>query len=159
MTVPDRDVPQKRVDPTRNQSAAFQLGVACVQVNVEAPRSYSRLTESSMGEVFGMGSREATPERRRTPGQVVRGGLRPKDSLAGGGCVATDKQDHPLALPRKAGSAQPGVGTGGSGHLEIGPLGFVPQGPGPADDTFYRMETAERGPAREAVQFRPVWGT
>lgn len=123
----DRDVPQKRVDPSKNQAPNFLLGAVGLAVPpVQAPRAISRITEGGLCE--GMGVREPTPERRRTPGQVVRGGLRPKDNLTGG-CLTADKQDHPLALPRKAGSRGPGVGSGGSCHLVVGENGLMPRGP------------------------------
>mmetsp|Transcript_69405 Transcript_69405/g.224441 ORF Transcript_69405/g.224441 Transcript_69405/m.224441 type:complete len:227 (-) Transcript_69405:73-753(-) len=155
VTVPDKDVPARRPDPTRNQSTSLHSGVACVPVPAEPSRAVpSRVTESSLGE--GFLSREPTPERRSTPGQVVRSGVRPKDSLSGGGCLASERQDHPLNLPRKAGSGAPGVGSGGSGHIVQGPNGFVPQGPG------FEDEAPEAAPARRGGQqqgaFRPVWG-
>jgi len=124
----DKDVPCKRLDPTRNRSASLGPGVCCVPLSDSRPRAVNvRITGSSFGE--GLGVRETTPERRRVPGQVLRSGVRPKDSLSGGGCVASDRAEHPLNLPRKAGSAGAGVGSGGSVHLVAGPTGFVPMGP------------------------------
>mmetsp|Transcript_100158 Transcript_100158/g.312059 ORF Transcript_100158/g.312059 Transcript_100158/m.312059 type:complete len:232 (+) Transcript_100158:116-811(+) len=154
MTVPDRDVPQKRPDPSRNRSQSLHSGVACVPVSNEQQRASSRLTEGQLaGEGFLV--REPTPERRTSPGQVVRSGSRPKDSLSGVGCLASDRPDHPLALPRKAGSCGPGVGTGGSGHLVPGPNGFVPAGPEDLD-----VEPEVRAPPKRANsrEFRSVWG-
>mmetsp|Transcript_19372 Transcript_19372/g.42284 ORF Transcript_19372/g.42284 Transcript_19372/m.42284 type:complete len:237 (+) Transcript_19372:123-833(+) len=131
----DKDVPAKRVDPTRNQSSSLTVGGGCVPVPPDAPqRGPSRITESAFEAGGGFAQRAATPERRNTPGQVVRGGLRPKDNLSGGALITADRQDHPLALPRKAGSAAPGTGSGGSGHLIAGPNGLVPLGPTDSDD-------------------------
>uniref|UniRef100_A0A7S4SDN4 Uncharacterized protein n=1 Tax=Alexandrium monilatum TaxID=311494 RepID=A0A7S4SDN4_9DINO len=155
MTVPDRDVPQRRVDPSRNRSHSLHSGVACVPVSDEPQQRTlpSRVTSGQLGE--GFLAREPTPERRTSPGQVVRGGVRPKDSLSGGGCLASDRPDHPLALPRKAGSCGPGVGTGGSGHIVQGPNGFVPAGP-----VDFDVEVEAPVPLKRASsgQFRPVWG-
>jgi hypothetical protein len=129
MTVPNKDVPSKRVDPTKNQSSSFSVGAGCMATNTAndtAPRSVSRITESALCDGFSI--RESTPERRRTPGQVVRGSQRPKDNLSSG-CLAADRvQDHPTPLLRKPGSCGAGVGTGGAGHLVQGPNGFVPAG-------------------------------
>eukprot|EP00929_Paragymnodinium_shiwhaense_P014835 TRINITY_DN122801_c0_g1_i1.p1 TRINITY_DN122801_c0_g1~~TRINITY_DN122801_c0_g1_i1.p1 ORF type:complete len:238 (-),score=31.25 TRINITY_DN122801_c0_g1_i1:117-830(-) len=133
VTVPDRDVPQKRVDPTKNQSCSFGSGNSLVPLPSQDPvRSNSRLTEGNLASGFSI--RESTPERRRSPGEVVRGGIRPKDNLQHG-CMVFDKQD-PVGLPRKPGSCGYGVGSGGAGNLEQGAMGFVPRGaPDPyADD-------------------------
>lgn len=157
MTVADKDVPAKRVDPTKNQSNSFGVGMgaACVpSYTPEPPRAQSRLTETSgAGEVFGPGKRERTPEPRRTPGQVVRSGIRPKDSLATG-LVSAEPPDQPLGLLRKAGSGAAGVGSGGSVHLVAGPCGFVPAGPPrPAMDL-----TAGMHGHGAAIPFRRVCG-
>eukprot|EP00931_Biecheleriopsis_adriatica_P009584 TRINITY_DN110650_c0_g1_i1.p1 TRINITY_DN110650_c0_g1~~TRINITY_DN110650_c0_g1_i1.p1 ORF type:complete len:259 (-),score=46.77 TRINITY_DN110650_c0_g1_i1:58-795(-) len=160
MTVPNKDVSGKKVDPTRNASSNFMGGEGfCVPKCDEQPaRSVSRLTQGNL-EVneAGLGGREATPERRSTPGQVLRAGLRPKDNLSGVACMAGDKQDHPLALPRKAGSAAAGVGTGGSVHLVAGPNGFVPAGPGYEDDLQMQAQ-AKLGAAAAPSGFKPLWG-
>eukprot|EP00927_Polykrikos_kofoidii_P061023 TRINITY_DN55913_c0_g1_i1.p1 TRINITY_DN55913_c0_g1~~TRINITY_DN55913_c0_g1_i1.p1 ORF type:complete len:241 (-),score=28.61 TRINITY_DN55913_c0_g1_i1:81-803(-) len=156
MTVPNRDVPARRTDPTRNQSTNFDGGIACVPTAPqERARSLSRLTDSALGE--GFTQREPTPERRRrTPGEVVRGGCRPKDNLTSG-LLTADKQDHPLALPRKAGSCGAGVGSGGAGHLVQGPLGFVPGG---AEDMYGESElrAPSPGPNRSGPSFRRACG-
>eukprot|EP00928_Gymnodinium_smaydae_P056035 TRINITY_DN39484_c0_g1_i1.p1 TRINITY_DN39484_c0_g1~~TRINITY_DN39484_c0_g1_i1.p1 ORF type:complete len:258 (+),score=21.60 TRINITY_DN39484_c0_g1_i1:62-775(+) len=150
MTVPDRDVPQKRVDPTRNRSASLGPGGACVPHDpAPSMRAQSRLTEGQLGE--GLAAREPTPERRRTPGQVVKGGSRPKDNLTAG-CLTSDKQDHPMALPRRAGSCGPGVGSGGSGHLVAGPMGFVPAG---QEDMYGEAEFATSGGYSAGTAPRP----
>ncbi|CAJ1407793.1 unnamed protein product [Effrenium voratum] len=117
----------------------------------DVPRGGSRLTQGCLeiGEA-GLGVREATPERR-TPGQVVRGAFRPKDHLSGG-CITSDKQDHPLALQRKAGSGGPGTGSGGAVHLVAGPTGFVPAGPG------YEAPEAAPDTRHRPSGYKPVWG-
>lgn len=133
--LPNKDLPAKRVDPTKNQSSSFHTGVSCVPQASSTPRAtVSRITESSFGE--GLMERAPTPEqssrrssRRSTPGQVVRAGSRPKDSLSGGGCITSDlPSEHPLALPRKPGSESASVGSGGAVHIVPGPTGFVPMG-------------------------------
>ncbi|CAE8734736.1 unnamed protein product, partial [Polarella glacialis] len=115
---------------------------------------WSRRTDSSvvMTEA-GFAPREPTPERRTTPGQVVRGGYRPKDNLSFG-CLAADNfADHPLNLPRKAGSGASGVGSGGAVHLVAGPMGFMPAGPG------YDAGYEAAPPLRVApTSFKPLWG-
>lgn len=150
MTLPDKDVPGKRVDPTKNHTASLGAGVACVPLTSEPTRTSSRLTEGCLGEGFSV--REPTPERRRSPGQIVRSSSRPKDSLSGGACIASDRVDHPLNLPRKAGSAGAGVGSGGSVHLVAGPCGFVPAGS--------NVESQEEPslPPRPEVPFRRAVG-
>lgn len=153
MTVPDKDVPSKRVDPTKNQSTSFQSGVSCLaHENREPPRMQpSRITDGQLGDGF-CERRTPTPEgssRRSTPGQVVRSNTRPKDNLSGGGCVASDKYgEHPLNLPRKAGSAAAGIGSGGSCHIFQGPNGFVPMGP-------ENFDMPEPEPAHFGAQHRP----
>mmetsp|Transcript_80043 Transcript_80043/g.158566 ORF Transcript_80043/g.158566 Transcript_80043/m.158566 type:complete len:228 (-) Transcript_80043:77-760(-) len=157
VTVPNRDVPARRPDPTKNHSTNLQTGIACVPTSALRQRSVpSRVTESILGE--GFLAREPTPERRTSPGQVVRSSVRPKDNLSSG-CITADRQDHPLNLPRQAGSAPAGVGTGGVGHIAQGPFGFVPQGP----FDFYGEQTevpgahqARRSSSKGA--FKPVWG-
>lgn len=134
----EKEVPSKRVDPTKNQSTSFQSGVSCLgHESLDPPRMqpWSRLTESNIGE--GLCERRTpTPDRggsssrRSTPGQVVKGNMRPKDSLSGGGCVASDiVPEHPLNLPRKFGSVGAAVGSGGTSQIRQGPNGFVPFGP------------------------------
>lgn len=156
MTVPNKDVSGKKVDPTRNQSASFGTGAFCVPTSSDQPqRTRSRVTEGNLeiGE-HGLGAREPTPERRTAPGQVLRGGLRPKDSLSGVACLAADRQDHPLSLPRKAGSAPPGIGSGGFVHIVAGPNGFVPMGIDPYSEDL-EVTAAKRTPY---TSFKPVWG-
>jgi len=157
--VPDKDVPSKRPDPTRNQSTSFHSGGSLVPVSDEQPRGQpSRVTEGGLGE--GFVQREPTPEgrRRNTPGQVVRSGVRPKDSLSGGGCMTSDRPvlDHPMQLPRKAGSAAPGIGSGGAVHLVAGPGGIVPQGP-----DFFGADEDGPGPVQHggSVPFKSAWGS
>mmetsp|Transcript_66194 Transcript_66194/g.123575 ORF Transcript_66194/g.123575 Transcript_66194/m.123575 type:complete len:230 (-) Transcript_66194:103-792(-) len=123
ITVPGRDVPAKRVDPTKNRAPAFAAEAR--RPSQDGPRNVSRITEGSLGELLT--DRAPTPERRNTPGQVVRGGSRPKDQLLPGCLAGVSVQEHPMALPRKAGSGSSGVGTGGGGHLVAGPTGFVPR--------------------------------
>lgn len=146
---PEKDVPSKRVDPTKNQTTSFQSGVSClahedkdpVDMHGFAPRMQpSRITESCIGQGF-CERRTPTPDggsssRRSTPGQVVRTNLRPKDNLSAG-CLTSDKcSEHPLNLPGKAGRAgEDGrkAAVGGSCHIFQGPNGFVPMGPGDLD--------------------------
>lgn len=152
MTVADKDVPSKRVDPTKNQSCSFGIGASCVpNYTPEPQRAPSRITESP-GEVLGPGIRERTPEVRRTPGQVVRSGSRPKDSLTIG-CVAAERSDHALGFLRKAGSGAAGVGSGGSVHLVAGPCGFVPAGPSRPEVEMSCMQGHDA-----AIPFRRVCG-
>mmetsp|Transcript_54070 Transcript_54070/g.86014 ORF Transcript_54070/g.86014 Transcript_54070/m.86014 type:complete len:244 (-) Transcript_54070:104-835(-) len=148
---PDKDVPSKRVDPTKNISSSFQSGVSCMTYDrPEVSRSQpSRITESCFAE--GLCERAPTPERssssrRSTPGQVVRTNLRPKDNLSGG-CVTSDRpSDHPLNLPRKVGSASQAVASGGSCHILQGPNGFVPVGP---EDEDLMSQAPRRASSRE----------
>lgn len=156
ITVPGKDVYGKKVDPTRNQSTSFigGDGLCAPRSDAEARRVSSRLTSGHLeiGEA-GLAVREATPERRM-PGEVLRAHLRPKDHLTGG-CITSDKPEHPLALPRKAGSGAPGTGSGGPVHLVAGPYGFMPAGPG--------MEPLPSSPETDSVQveptcYRSVWG-
>jgi len=133
-----KDVPSKRIDPTKNQSNSLQSGVSCMahEEPLVLPTQPSRVTESCFGE--GMCERfTPTPDResssrgsrRSTPGQVVRSNLRPKDNLSAG-CLTSDQPgDHPLNLRRKAGAAGPGIGSGGHCNILQGPNGFVPRGP------------------------------
>lgn len=152
MTVADKDVPAKRVDPSKNHSANLIVGSGCVaQCDRQPPRAPSRITESAF--IDGLGMREATPERRRTPGQVVRSGIRPKDSLQSG-CVASERCDHPLGLQRKAGSAGAGIGSGGCVHIVAGPNGFVPAGPPELEVDLGRQGSRDSG----AIPFRRVCG-
>lgn len=156
-TIADKDVPARRPDPSKNQSASFVPGAAMVPHSSESSRSGSRLTESALGE--GCLERSATPERRtperrRTPGQVVRSNSRPKDNLYGG-CLTSDSKDHPLTLPRKAGSIPHYVGSGGSGHIVQGPNGFVPAAP---DDCIRDEPQASTPLGDDAVPFRRVCG-
>lgn len=149
----DRDVPAKRTDPTKNQSSSLTSGGAVVPIAPDMTRSVpSRVTEGMLGE--GFSERARTPERRLTPGQVVRGNSRPrngpKDSLYGG-CVTGDRQDHPTNLPRKAGSAGP---VGGAVHLVAGPTGFVPCGPGGAEEPVSYRSASPQG----AQPFRRMVG-
>eukprot|EP00435_Cladocopium_sp_Y103_P001550 s3429_g1.t1 len=85
--------------------------------------------------------------------QVTRANIRPKDHLSGG-CITSDRPEHPLALPRKAGSGAPGTGSGGPVHLVAGPNGFVPAGPG------MEPEAPAEKPRRPGAtdSYRPVWG-
>jgi len=153
-----KDVPQKRVDPSRNQSVGLAgAGLSCIpHVEANLPvRSNSRLTEGAFGEGFSI--RESTPERRHTPGQVLRGNSRPKDNLTAG-CLTSDKQEHPLQLPRKAGSGGYGVGSGGAGSLVQGPMGFVPAG---MEDLYGEQHLRDPSPAPgsgTAVPFRRACG-
>jgi len=154
MTVPDRDVPSKRVDPTRNQSLSLGTGIACVPVHTERALP-PRPAERPMADILQM--RDPTPERRSssgrsTPGQVVRANSRPKDNMSGGCLVADRPAVDPMGFPRKAGSGAPGVGSGGSGHLVQGPCGFVPAG-GFEDEE----PTMLVGNARAPSPFRSVW--
>jgi len=155
VTNPDKDVPSKRVDPTKNQSPSLQGGLACVPVYEERSRSLSRLTEGGIGDVIQMRtSREPTPERRNTPGQVVKGGMRPKDNLSAGGCVVADRPAvDPMGFARKAGSGGAGVGSGGSGHLVQGPFGFVPAG------AQYQVEESQASydPQQGSDPYKPRW--
>ncbi|CAE7255387.1 AMY1.4 [Symbiodinium natans] len=156
---PITDVFGRKVDPTRNQSASFAGADAfCVPKSDDATvRSGSRITQGNLElSEGGLGAREPTPERRSVPGQVLRGGLRPKDHLTGSACVTSDRQDHPLALPRKAGSAGPGTGSGGSVHIIAGPTGFVPAGQG--YDVDLEVAVPAPAPKPEASGYKPVWG-
>ncbi|CAK0872896.1 unnamed protein product [Prorocentrum cordatum] len=148
MTAPEKDLPGRRLDPTRNQSSSLQPGVACVAPGSEQQRGASRITESSIVPLSadgGLGPREPTPERRRTPGQVVRGGIRPKDCLASG-CVASERSDHPQNLPRPANPNE-------RGSLVPGPCGMVPMG------TDFVAEDVDlySGP-KQPTPFKPLWG-
>mmetsp|Transcript_64559 Transcript_64559/g.151280 ORF Transcript_64559/g.151280 Transcript_64559/m.151280 type:complete len:241 (+) Transcript_64559:79-801(+) len=158
LTVPNKDVFGKKVDPTRNQSANFggAEGFCIPKSDDISVRSGSRITQGNLelGE-GGLGAREPTPERRSVPGQVLRGGLRPKDHLSGSACVTSDRQDHPLALPRKAGSAGPGTGSGGSVHIIAGPTGFVPAGEGYEVDFEVAAPLAQKA---GSSGYKPVWG-
>eukprot|EP00446_Apocalathium_sp_SHHI-4_P040441 CAMPEP_0177342616 /NCGR_PEP_ID=MMETSP0368-20130122/27141_1 /TAXON_ID=447022 ORGANISM="Scrippsiella hangoei-like, Strain SHHI-4" /NCGR_SAMPLE_ID=MMETSP0368 /ASSEMBLY_ACC=CAM_ASM_000363 /LENGTH=259 /DNA_ID=CAMNT_0018804001 /DNA_START=28 /DNA_END=804 /DNA_ORIENTATION=+ len=125
MTVDNKDVPARRPDPSRNQSNFGGYGGCCVPVHDERPLP-PRPSENPMADILWQ--RAPTPERRTSPGQVVRGNSRPKDQLSGG-CVVADRPSiDPMGLPRKAGSGQAGVGSGGVGNLVAGPMGFVPRG-------------------------------
>jgi len=153
MTVLNKDVPAKKVDPTRNQSTSFgTAGVSCIPVTNEVAKP-PRPMESAIADLLSQ--RAPTPERRSTPGQVVKGGYRPKDSLAYGCIVADKPATDPMGLPHQAGSGGAGVGSGGSGHLVAGPTGFVPKCSWdedlPTDATAVPRNT---GP----TPFRPVWG-
>lgn len=159
MTLPDKDVPCKRVDPTKNQSSNLTGGIACVPTYEERARGGSRLTEGTCGDVLQM--RESTPERRgsssrrSSPGQVLKGNLRPKDNLSVGGCVVADRPAvDPMGFNRKAGSGPSGIGSGGSGHLLQGPGGFVPIGP----DYNLGAEATLPTAVGASVPYRPVWG-
>merc|ERR1712217_271391 len=124
-------------------------GVACVPVCDERPKPPPP-QESAMADILTM--RAPTPERRSTPGQVVKGGYRPKDQL-GGGCVVADKPAaDPMGLPRKVGSGNAGVGTGGCGHLVQGPCGFVPASGQEQEEHVESLPCAQR-----VVPFKPVW--
>merc|ERR1719316_614042 len=130
------DRPQKRVDPMKNRSQSLEPGVGCLAPAGAAPRrGTSRLTEGGLGEGFvprdeprlqRSSSRGATPERRE-PGQIVRGGYRPKDHLSSG-CIAAERHDHPLNLPRPMGSVPKERGSGGADNLVQGPDGIMPYG-------------------------------
>lgn len=151
VTVPDRDVPQKRVDPTRNQSNHFGAGNSLVPIPSQEPvRTGSRLTEGQLAS--GFAQREPTPERRRSPGEVVRCRTRPKDNLAHG-CMVFDKMD-PVGLPRQPGTGGYGVGSGGAGNLEQGAMGFVPRGP----PDLFPDELPYAGRNAAAVPFRRACG-
>lgn len=151
-----KDVPNKRVDPTRNQSTSLHSGVACLahESNEPSRAQPSRITESCFGEGFQERERRTpTPDRsgsgngsrRSTPGEVVRSNFRPKDNLSAG-CLASDKfSDHPLNLPGKAGRAGAGHGSGGACSIMQGPNGFVPIGPEGFDMSGYaQMQPAPR---------------
>jgi len=154
--VPDKDVPAKRVDPSRNQSTSFHSGVACMAQETpwNAPVR-SAITESCFGDGFceRAPERSATPDsssRRSTPGQVVRTNLRPKDNLSGG-CVASDRPvEHPLNLPGKASRAGPGRGSGGAGQIMQGPNGFVPMGPKDMEAPRQMSSNRDASPFRRA---------
>lgn len=165
MNLAEKDFPAKRVDPTKNQSTSFHSGVACMAHEDDRPfrMQPSRITESSMGEDL-CERRTPTPDRgsssrRSTPGQVVRSNMRPKDNLSGG-CITSDKfTDHPLSLPRKAGSAAPGIGSGGSCHILQGPNGFVPFGPEDMDVPVHAPAPAVgRQPFQRACGVAAVMG-
>jgi len=160
-TLPDKDVPAKRPDPTRNASANFATGMPAVPISAEpaARPTPSRMGESCLGE--GVAERAPTPDRssrRSTPGQVVRASSRPKDNLYGGGLTVCDRgAEHPMTLPRKAGSGAPGCGSGGVGNLVAGPNGFVPIG----QENFAASGTAceaQRPSSRNSSPFRRMCG-
>lgn len=149
-----KDMPSKRADPTKNQSHSFHSGVSCLAHEAPQlpPAQPSRITESCFGE--GLCERESSSRdsRRGTPGQVVRSGIRPKDNLSGG-CVTSDQiPDHPLNLPRKAGSASAAVGSGGSCHIFQGPNGFVPLGPENFDMTEQPLPRRSAGASAQPFQ-------
>jgi len=158
----EKDVPSKRVDPTRNQSTSLHSGVACLahengdwEVGAIPRMEPSRIGESCFGQGMCERPRSGSLSRRSTPGQVVRGNNRPKDNLSGG-CVTSDKDvDHPLNLPGKASRAGAGRGSGGDCNIIQGPNGFVPRGP---QDTF--MQMAPRSSSRDSGQrpFRRMVG-
>lgn len=151
MGLPDKDVPGKKVDPTRNQSAGIGAGVACVPLHAEFPLP-PKPSESAIADVLSM--REPTQERRSAPGQVVRGNFRPKDNISGG-CVVADKPaTDPLGLLRKPGVGSAGDGSGGPSHLVPGPCGLVPAC---AQDAYSDEEGVEQ--TRGSVPYRPVWET
>ncbi|CAK8987415.1 unnamed protein product, partial [Durusdinium trenchii] len=134
----------------RNQSTGFSGEGLCAPRSDGERARQSRVTQGhlEMGEA-GLGGREGTPERR-APGQVVRANLRPKDHLSGG-CIASDRQEHPLALPRKAGSGVAGTGSGGPVHLVAGPNGLVPTGP-------EEVNMPQEVPRSLPEGYKPVWG-
>lgn len=158
----NRDVPQRRLDPSKNRSRGLAgAGSSCVATieRSHTPRARSRITESVFGDGFSV--RESTPKRCRSPGGLARltgaSVLRPKDNLTGG-CVTSDAQAHPLRLPRIPGSCGYGVGSGGAGSLIQGPMGFVP-----AELKNFSDESDLRAPspapaATTAVPFQRVCG-
>lgn len=161
VTVPGKDVYGRKPDPTRNQSTSFMGGDGlCAPSDDGAglrPRG-SRLTEGHLE--LGEGglqplAPEASPLERGSiqVREVTRTNIRPKDHLSGG-CITSDRPEHPLALPRKAGAGAPGTGSGGPVHLVPGPNGFMPAGPG--------MEPVEpdavQKPRLGGESYRPVWG-
>mmetsp|Transcript_70401 Transcript_70401/g.142545 ORF Transcript_70401/g.142545 Transcript_70401/m.142545 type:complete len:242 (+) Transcript_70401:68-793(+) len=156
VTVPGKDVYGRKPDPTRNQSTMGGDGL-CAPASDDGVRPRgSRLTEGHLelgeGGLQPLAPEVSAPRIERGCAQVTRANIRPKDHLSGG-CITSDRPEHPLALPRKAGSGAPGTGSGGPVHLVPGPNGFVPAGPG------MEPEAPVEKPRRLGGEsYRPVWG-